>query len=323
MKNKALKRVLIVMTAAALGGSSPAVWAGDEPSAAEALSENVETKENAGTDTALETDSVEEAKIPAEVKISLETEEIALKNNTDKLLTAVCKKNSEKEQKEDTQRNEWELLVTEADGKEHIFENVAPDKWQEPSLSEEYGFLYIKYTDESGKEQELLETSDEIMLEEALTVYTITSVNVRKEGSKESQSLKVADPGTEWKVVGGIPGWVKVEGDSIEGYIFHNYVTQDKEKIDEMLRKKEEEAVAAQSQQTTYEEPTYYEPTYQEPVYQEPVYQEPTYQEPAYQEPTQEEVYEVSRQAFDDCDGSGHGYYEITYSDGSVGYEEY
>lgn len=34
-------------------------------------------------------------------------------------------------------------------------------------------------------------------------------------------------------------------------------------------------------------------------------------------------VYEVSRQAFDDCDGSGHGYYEITYSDGSVKTEEY
>jgi len=34
-------------------------------------------------------------------------------------------------------------------------------------------------------------------------------------------------------------------------------------------------------------------------------------------------VIEVSRQAFDDCDGSGHGYYEITYSDGSVRTEEY
>lgn len=31
----------------------------------------------------------------------------------------------------------------------------------------------------------------------------------------------------------------------------------------------------------------------------------------------------VSKKQFDDCDGSGHGYYEITYSDGSVEYEEY
>ena len=32
---------------------------------------------------------------------------------------------------------------------------------------------------------------------------------------------------------------------------------------------------------------------------------------------------EVSRQKVDDCDGSGHGYYVITYSDGSTAYEEY
>lgn len=31
----------------------------------------------------------------------------------------------------------------------------------------------------------------------------------------------------------------------------------------------------------------------------------------------------VSKKAFYDCDGSGHGYYEITYSDGSVEYEEF
>ena len=34
-------------------------------------------------------------------------------------------------------------------------------------------------------------------------------------------------------------------------------------------------------------------------------------------------VYEVSREAMPDCDGSGHGYYIITYSDGSTGTEEY
>ena len=28
----------------------------------------------------------------------------------------------------------------------------------------------------------------------------------------------------------------------------------------------------------------------------------------------------VSKKVFYDCDGSGHGYYEITYSDGSVEY---
>ena len=31
----------------------------------------------------------------------------------------------------------------------------------------------------------------------------------------------------------------------------------------------------------------------------------------------------VSKTPFYDCDGSGHGYYEIVYSDGSKGYEEF
>ena len=31
----------------------------------------------------------------------------------------------------------------------------------------------------------------------------------------------------------------------------------------------------------------------------------------------------VSKKAYYDCDGSGHGYYEITYSDGSVAYEDF
>ena len=36
-----------------------------------------------------------------------------------------------------------------------------------------------------------------------------------------------------------------------------------------------------------------------------------------------EERKEVSREDFPDCDGSGHGYVEIHYSDGSVEIEEY
>ena len=31
----------------------------------------------------------------------------------------------------------------------------------------------------------------------------------------------------------------------------------------------------------------------------------------------------VSKENFPDCDGSGHGYYEIHYSDGSVEYQQY
>ncbi len=75
-----------------------------------------------------------------------------------------------------------------------------------------------------------------------------------------------------------------------------------------------------------YEEPVYEEPVYEEPVYEEPVYEEPVYEEPVYEEDTSENtesVYEVSREKCDDCDGSGHGYWDITYSDGSHEYIDY
>lgn len=50
-------------------------------------------------------------------------------------------------------------------------------------------------------------------------------------------------------------------------------------------------------------------------------YYEPAYQEPAYQEP--QGRYEVSRIGYPNCADGSHGYYEVTYSDGSVEYIEY
>ena len=66
---------------------------------------------------------------------------------------------------------------------------------------------------------------------------------------------------------------------------------------------------------------------YEEPVYEE--YYDEAYYEPDYSEPTNpglpttEEVYEVSREDIPNCNGDGHGYYHIVYSDGTeedIGY---
>jgi uncharacterized protein YabE (DUF348 family) len=46
-----------------------------------------------------------------------------------------------------------------------------------------------------------------------------------------------------------------------------------------------------------------------------------TKEEPAPVSPPERTV--VSKKAFYDCNGSGHGYYVITYSDGSAEYEEF
>lgn len=56
-------------------------------------------------------------------------------------------------------------------------------------------------------------------------------------------------------------------------------------------------------------------------VQEQPAQEQPQQQQQEPQDPT--EKYEVSRKQYADCDGSGHGYYEITYSDGSTGIEEY
>ncbi len=72
------------------------------------------------------------------------------------------------------------------------------------------------------------------------------------------------------------------------------------------------------------EEPTYEEPTYEEPTYEEPTYDEPSYEEPASTESSSSGSRTlVSVNTYYDCDGSGNGYYEYVYSDGSVEYEDF
>ena len=60
---------------------------------------------------------------------------------------------------------------------------------------------------------------------------------------------------------------------------------------------------------------------YVAPVVQTQVWQQPDYSQYYYQQPVGR--YEVSRVAYPNCADGSHGYYEITYSDGSVEYVEY
>ena len=192
-----------------------------------------------------------------------------------------------------------DLVITMKDGTEHTFRNVTPDDWKEPVFYNEYEILYISYTDEKGKSQEALEDAKETELEEAATTYAKSNVNIREKADTKSKSLKVTSLGTEFKVTGVCPGWLKVEGDGVKGYAAHTYFTSNKDEIDKLVaeQKAAEEKKAAEAKAASEAQAA---------------------AEAAASEPT-----EVSRQAYDDCDGSGHGYYEITYSDGSVRYEEY
>ena len=112
--------------------------------------------------------------------------------------------------------------------------------------------------------------------------------------------MTVLATGKEITVLGEEGDWYQVKVDDKEGYVVKKYITDSKE---------EAEAAAAAQQAAEAAAQQAAEQAAQQ----------------AAQQPSQSAggKTEVSRQAYDDCDGSGHGYYEITYSDGSTAIEEY
>lgn len=378
MKNKAARYILCLSMAAMLGLGSPAVLMAaqtEEEKTEETKPE--EAKDAEGQETQPEKEEKEEEKepeeekIPEDVTVTLQTGDVVLKNETTCFFSGAEYKRAESkviETVEGTAETEgseqvaqtWDLVLTEEEGTVHTFKDVRTDKWQEPVITEQFGILYIQYLDEANQKQEALETlenEEEKTLEKPVAVYTTTDVNVRETPDTASKSLKVTARGEQWSVVAALPGWVKVEGNGVTGYVHHEYVTEDKEGLDG--QNKQDTAVAANQttvQQTTntYQEPQY---TYQEPQYTEPAYEEPQGGgQPAVQEPADSdqpavqdtpapeepseptapsdpsspedpgdsgEITEINRETVESGEGDGHGYHEITYSDGSVVYEEF
>lgn len=312
MKKKMVSILLAAAIISAAAVSAPAAWAA-EAEATEAPAE--QAAEGAE----------QEAKVIEDVKVTLESGEVTIKNETEKNYTAEYKKAEAAEQKEGEAAAEetWNLVLTDEEGNAHTFEKAAPDQWTEPSVAEEYGFLYVKYKDAGGKEQEALETAEEKAFEQEITMYASADVNIRKEASTDAEALKVAALGTECKATASVPGWIKVEADGVSGYVFHSYITEDKEKVDALVQEKkaaaEAAAQAAAAQQAAAAEAAAAQQAAAAAAQAPAAEPAAPAQEPA----APAAPVEVSRQAFDDCDGSGHGFWEITYSDGSVAYEEY
>lgn len=144
---------------------------------------------------------------------------------------------------------------------------------------------------ESISETETEETAAEETAAEPKTMYVVSDVYVRQEADAASEAVSVAHLGDEVEAVPEGDKWYKVKIGDQEGYVAKDYLTDKKEEADQAVKAEEAAKAAAQQSQQS--------------------------------QPSGGGVYEVSRQAFDDCDGSGHGYYEITYSDGSVKTEEY
>lgn len=297
MKMKSVKAFLSIVTAASLAVSAPAAVFAEDAAAQEA-----EAQDSDGEATA------------EDFTIAFDGGELSVTNQTTqtikeaKLVEAAADDSKEADDSEETadasKEAKMDLVLTEEDGTEHTFQDVTVDKWKDAVLVNSYEFLYINYKDESGKDQEAAETADERTFDEPITMYVSANVHVRKEADKESESLKVAALGDEFKVIAAVPGWFKVENGDDTGYVFHSYLTEDKAAVDALVKAKQEaDAAAAQAAAAAAAQAAQQQAA------------------AAAAQPAQKT--EVSRQAYDDCDGSGHGYYEITWSDGSVTYENY
>lgn len=291
MKMKSVKAFLSIVTAASLAVSAPAAVFAEDAAAQEA-----ETQDSDGEATA------------EDFTIAFDGGELSVTNQTTQTIKEAKLVEAAADDSEETtdasKEAKMDLVLTEEDGTEHTFQDVTVDKWKDAVLVNSYEFLYINYKDESGKDQEAAETADERTFDEPITMYVSANVHVRKEADKESESLKVAALGDEFKVIAAVPGWFKVENGDDTGYVFHSYLTEDKAAVDALVKAKQEaDAAAAQAAAAAAAQAAQQQAA------------------AAAAQPAQKT--EVSRQAYDDCDGSGHGYYEITWSDGSVTYENY
>lgn len=310
MKRRVIETILSLALTVAVVTGAPAMTFAAEDTAAE----QSETTDGAD-EAAAEDFQVGDITVKNTTTVKVKNAEIkeGVKETADSIAAAeeTAEADSKEETKEETEATEEKinnLVLTMEDGTEHIFEDVKTEDWNEPSLYEEYGMFYISYKDAAGKDQEATEKADEKAFDEEKTVYATTKVNVREEPSTDAKAVKVVVLGAEFKATAVCPGWIKVKGETVEGYVSHLYVTEDKEKVDQLVaeQKAAEEAAAQAAAEA-----------------QAAAAAQAQAAAEAQAAAAAQPVTEVSRQAYDDCDGSGHGYYEITYSDGSVGYEDY
>lgn len=129
------------------------------------------------------------------------------------------------------------------------------------------------------------------------TMYVSGDVYMREAADKDAKAVTVLATGKEITVLGEEGDWYQVKVDDKEGYVVKKYITDSKEEAEAAAKAKQDAEEAAAAQQAAEAGSRSSSPAGGKT--------------------------EVSRQAYDDCDGSGHGYYEITYSDGSTAIEEY
>lgn len=307
MKRQAVKAMLGLAVVSVLGMTAPAVSAAETETETETVSTELETETE-------ETEAETEAAPDVEVKKDGETI-VTLKNESGYVVKEAVVGAAEEETETAETETEAEsegivtgLTLTGEDGEVHVFADEDVTAMTDPVLVKDNGFLYIEYKNAEGKDKEAAETADEVEFDKEVTMYVVNDVYVRAEANGDSEALAVASLGQEVTVTGAAPKWYKVVMGETTGYIARSFLSKDKESADAAVKAEE----AAQAQAAA-------EAQAAAAAAQQAASQASSGQSAA----APQGKYEVSRQAYDDCDGSGHGYYEIIYSDGSTAREEY
>lgn len=307
MKRQAVKAMLGLAVVSVLGMTAPAVSAAETETETETVSTELETETE-------ETEAETEAAPDVEVKKDGETI-VTLKNESGYVVKEAVVGAAEEETETAETETEAEsesivtgLTLTGEDGEVHVFADADVTAMTDPVLVKDNGFLYIEYKNAEGKDKEAAETADEVEFDKEVTMYVVNDVYVRAEANGDSEALAVASLGQEVTVTGAAPKWYKVVMGETTGYIARSFLSKDKESADAAVKAEE----AAQAQAVA-------EAQAAAAAAQQAASQASSGKSAA----APQGKYEVSRQAYDDCDGSGHGYYEIIYSDGSTAREEY
>ena len=142
--------------------------------------------------------------------------------------------------------------------------------------------------------------------QESCVMYTTVNLVLRAEAGKDADKLEVFPVNTEITVLEKGEEWFRVQGSDQEGYVYGEYLTESKEEA----AKAEAEAIAKKAAQEAAQKEAAKSSSKKKSSSKS-------------SKKKKAKKKEVSRENFDDCDGSGHGYTEIHYSDGSVEIIEY
>ncbi|MCD7763031.1 MAG: SH3 domain-containing protein [Lachnospiraceae bacterium] len=195
------------------------------------------------------------------------------------------------------------LVVTEADGTVHTFEDAYVDGLSNLKLTSMIGYVFFIGTESGGDEKYFYETADDVTLDEPVTMYTTGMVNIREEADGSSTLLGTAERGSELQVLGGTSKWFQVTQGDVTGYVAARYLT---ESTDEAQAAVDQEASARAALEA-----------------QAAAAAAAAAASSSSSSSSSSGSGIVSKEAVYDCDGSGHGYYIITHSDGSVTYEDF